>query len=121
MTDVKAAAERLRLCTHPIREGKFDDLTDVVTAYLAEHPSDDEQSVDEAWLRAVGFVLFYGSWRFRDSVILVPRGKKFGINPADVWSEIKTRGNVRLLCRALKIKLRDAGVEAPTPLNTSNT
>ena len=33
------------------------DKAAIINAYLAEHPVDDDEAIDEEWLRSVGFVL----------------------------------------------------------------
>lgn len=61
MTDVRAAAERLRPFQNneqspSLAASRFiTDMWTLTRAYLAEHPSDDTQPIDEDWLRSVGF------------------------------------------------------------------
>ncbi len=68
MSDVRAAAERLRRCyageetmldvygrtPHSLLK-MHDDTEMVANAYLAEHPADDGEPITEEWLRGLGF------------------------------------------------------------------
>lgn len=88
---------------------------------LASHPADDGQAVDAGWLLSVGFSGSNGLYPLtthakdftdgiavqvvnpRLSVWFVSVGDRFGQIPA-----LKTRGDVRRLCRALGIEVKEA-------------
>lgn len=86
MDDVMAAADRLRqvrqaesevrdlfLATHAVygpshqrEHSPADDERAIIDTYLAEHPADDGEAVDEAWLRSIGF------WHRGDELVSPP-------------------------------------------------
>lgn len=86
------------------------DWRDVAIAYLTEHPADDGDPVDEAWLRAVGFGV-YGLFADRDGGLSIGdlewhecRRWLYGNTPLP---DLPTRGHVRRLCLALGIPLTE--------------
>lgn len=115
----KAALERLRNSATPWYSGMTLDYIKVAYLWLSEHPADDDEPVTEEWLQKViapdrtarlggGFsVTFYatqtptlsyynsgiGGWYDDSSDIDVPKAS--------------TRGDVRRLCRALGIELKE--------------
>ena len=100
-----------------IRLGAVDALAllAIGTAYLAEHPADSDEPIDEAWLRAVGFE----SWtEFSKADLAIDDCVRWAaeyrvislIDAGRDLPHLKTRGSVRLLCRALGIELKE-----PTP------
>lgn len=118
MSDVRAAAERLRQMRadseafdggYPDNEdGRLQSLCDhaiLADAYLAEHPADESLDVDEDWLVQIGFqpdasgALWIGDYR----LCWFGRGF-FGFDGVEV--ESKTRGDVRRLCRALGVEVK---------------
>ena len=79
MSEIQTAAERWRKhreakerLASPYRDGTkinfslmdYDELT-LAEAYLAEHPADDGEAIDEAWLRSVSFMQESGFYFFR--------------------------------------------------------
>jgi hypothetical protein len=122
--------ERLRICAGIIRDfnankENYGDLDSVTAAYdvlaeawLAEHPADDEQSIDTKWLLSLGF-----EWNENETsdylwVNNPKSGNKFDLiylPTSCVWLlsdeineltvDIRTRGDVRRLARALKVEL----------------
>lgn len=119
MTSIQSAAERLR------REYAGDDAYDfdggsqqsmdeaaLARAYLAEH---DPAPIDETWLRSVGFEdrmggdLWLGDivhWR-RHSGEVVVQPVQLPVWRGVVRGHPKTRGQLRTLCRALGIPLKE--------------
>jgi hypothetical protein len=95
-------------------EGELgDDEESLAKAYLAEHPVDDEELVTEEWLRSVGFkeeANEFGSLSIGPDSMLV--WETFTDAPPEffirTWElrHVKTRGAVRLLCKALGIELK---------------
>jgi hypothetical protein len=97
---------------------KREDLIDVCRAWLAEHPADDEQSIDTKWLLSLGF-----EWNENETsdylwVNNPKSGNKFDfvyLPTSCVWLlsdeineltlDVRTRGDVRRLCRALRVEL----------------
>lgn len=89
-------------------------------AYLAEHPADDNTPIDEAWLRRVGFIRHMQSAGSNDlslgNLIYVGRRNnsrreeapepRFYLRDIDL-RHIKTRGQLRRLCIALGIELKE--------------
>ena len=126
--DVRQAAERLRLCltvggpddplagvsaAYSESDGDFknvacltkDELT-IVKAYLAEHPADDGEAVSEDWLRSVGL---------RDNRMVIEFMKLEDGRWASRWHgwelpRLKSRGQVRNLCAALGVELKESEV-----------
>ena len=90
------------------------DIMEVSRAFLAEHPADDGEAIDEAWLRSVSFMQESGFYFFRTAQDGLGRVKWLKIAPngityvqCDVFEmqlhDVKTRGELRALLRALKI------------------
>lgn len=88
----------------------------VKKAYLELVPADSELPIDEAWLRSVGFSEFVddSGW-FRESKcseVYVSRGYRgqWLVNGQELPEEAQptTRGQLRLLCRALSIPLAES-------------
>ncbi len=128
--DVRDAAERLRtpwtIHGRKISEIEnhtnqwFEDAKTITDAYLSEHPADDEQVIDETWLKGAGFVKedHPQKWRVTREDAL-PLGlwsvddgwKAMLIHTAHASSCIvrglTTRSDVRRLCTALGIKLQE--------------
>ena len=128
MSEIQAAAERLR----KVREdGEYDDVYEprataygivsdceiLADAYLAEHPADDVEAIDEAWLRSVSFMQEQGFYFFRTAAEGLGRVKWLKVAPngiayvqCDVFAmqlnDVKTRGELRALLRALKIEMK---------------
>ena len=82
---------------------------------LAEHPADDDEPVTEEWLRSVGFCdteymssLENGPLEYvlEEEVYFPENWILNGGDPPESMS-IKTRGDVRRLCRALGIQLNE--------------
>ncbi len=90
----------------------------VAEAYLAEHPADDGDGLSVEWMQAVGFVQSGGGWwrlgegtnsmalDYHDNtevgdVFRLPSGSYTpGIN-------VQTRGQLRRLCAALGVPLKE--------------
>lgn len=124
MTNITKSAKRLLktidgvYCGMQVAPGKVvlsKDVIDVANAYLAEHPADDALPIDELWLRGVGFKprgiegdlwLWPLHWRhFSGEVVLQPA-------QLEIWHGVlrghpKTRGDLRRLCAALGINLKE--------------
>jgi hypothetical protein len=119
---LSAIATRVRLCKEEGPEVAYahclglhygayiDDCGELAEAWLAEHPADDETLVDVEWLatrKAISHDENSRHWwtidscvtfRIRDDGISIWIGDHFVMaNP--------TRGDVRRLCRALRVEL----------------
>ena len=140
MTEIREAAERIRRQQYDQHGGEFligpngekwsrsMDGHTVANAYLAEHPTDDEEPVTESWLESCGGNVCHGcedepgSVEFGKSRTLSlvlsqyddmefwrvflehPSSKAFAMH--DQLPDVNTRGNVRRLCAALGITLK---------------
>jgi len=90
---------------------------DLANAYLAEHPADDEEPISEEWLHSVGFeddragTPTAGALHIRHAPL--PKMDSDEEYPAHACVRSfpipvpKTRGDVRRLCRALGIALKE--------------
>lgn len=85
-------------------------------AYLCEHPADDDEPVTEEWLLSVGFVKG-GSPQARNiycgylTIDDIASGEASICNWNDrvaIERSIETRRDVRLLCKALGVTLKEA-------------
>ena len=127
---IKEAAERLR-GTYTRDEQQWqlvpvqmlDDLDTVSKQYLAEHPVDDDELIDAAWLdtTSLRFIIDHGDtvgwWtapnnpdhaRFRiaESVCHYP-GEWLATYGDYFTPRPKTRGNLRRLCKELGVPLKE--------------
>lgn len=97
-SDVRAAAERLARYIAGRAEvlellGKMppglrlsiEDTAAVANAYLADHPSDDDEPVTAGWLEQVGFRLeqFRDTHRWKQVLHVQPH--EFGVKPTTHW------------------------------------
>jgi hypothetical protein len=109
MTDIQSAAERLRRhmadpnhrdTYHGKESTLVGDWATLARAYLAEHPADDGEAIQVAWLVSMGFEALdeHDSGWFKQS----PDGREM-----EDAAQLKTRGDLRLLCRALGILLTE--------------
>ncbi len=130
---VKEAAERMRryyaskvngVCTNKMID-YLDSLSSpcfsrdksiLSDAYLSEHPVDDDKPVDQEWLRNVGFIHVgkYGPTSMALSSLSVWKGNdqgdwqfRFEISVLNRYRTFDTRGDVRCLCCALGITLKE--------------
>jgi hypothetical protein len=127
MSDGPQTPEQLRVCASRLEllyshkeEPLQRAIHAVASAYLAEHPADDAEPVDEAWLESVGFV--HGDSAIGSPRMNSPRApvdetqvvtiESDGAAYYDVddghWvilPDVETRGDVRRLCAALGIEL----------------
>ena len=128
MNEIQAAAERLRKVREAVdyddvygplatAYGIVSDCEILADAYLAEHPADDGEAIDEAWLRSVCLVQDQGFYFFRTELGPIVRNKWIKIAPNGVCyveydlveiqlHDVKTRGELRALIKALKIKAK---------------
>lgn len=122
MSDVREAAERLRehsLLPHvrtadgrPYFEG---DLKLLANAYLAEHPSDDDELITDDWWRDMsGGCRFIFSpderlmlWLGADGMLQLCISDGGGDEISRDMPHIKTRGDVRRLCKALGVEVKE--------------
>ena len=113
--DVRKAAERLRRVygeesQWSVYDGHRDrasmlgsDEMTIAKAYLAEHPADEAIEISEDWLRSVGL---------RDNRMVIEFMKTNDGRWASRWHgwelpRLKTRGQVRNLCAALGVELKE--------------
>ena len=129
MDELRAAAERVAkyirkkepdmLSVGKPMQAFMADVRKVAAAYLAEHPADDAEPVTEDWLLSIGFTR-----NKIDQVILILESKDLGramtyitISPCElciesddggsIWLGERTRGDVRTLCRALGVEMKE--------------
>lgn len=121
---IKESASRLRSGDYPTKdcETVILDAMALAHAYLTEHPADEDEPVTEEWLRTIahpnplstrvyGFTIFACGIQVK----VVPhriREFEFQIELCQddqniALGKAKTRGQVRLLCRALGIELKE--------------
>jgi hypothetical protein len=112
---VHEAAERLIRCREDGKYITYSDAYKVADAYLAEHPADDGEPITADWLRSA-LPVTRSVFPSKDCVSFLIDCKFdiecfFGRRWVAVFSvfilEMKTRGDVRLLCRALQIDLTE--------------
>jgi hypothetical protein len=86
-----------------------------LAAYLAEHPADDNEPVTRDWLIALGFHSVFRTLRLdvngrtRIEMWCDDNGKAgcICVNDCKISNDKATRGDVRRLCRALGISLKE--------------
>lgn len=119
MSDIRAAAERLRggfgYAHCPDHCGECKDARLLAEAYLSEHTADSETPIDEQWLRSISWGSIGRNWYSNYNEI--------SNQPIIRWCEVDesltvaglfgwtilnaTRGQFRLLHRALNIPLQE--------------
>lgn len=112
----KAAVERLRKAStdgwmlayserpmfgHPSRQ--MEDWEIIAAAYLADHPADDDVLVTNEWIGGFGHMESLRLWQNELGWNWSWRGGYCG-----VLDSVKTRGDVRKLCRSLGIELKES-------------
>lgn len=119
--ELRAAAERIRnhsIGPHLFKHGG--DMATLAFGYLAEHPADDSLAIDEEWLRSVGFSVLWDvekEFRFPTATdahlaLFCPSRREGyscclgGPSSYAPLPDIRTRGDLRLLCRALGIEMK---------------
>jgi len=122
-SEVKAAVERARgFFSGNLPSLCHDDYKTLASAYLSSHHADSETPIDEEWLRSVGFTgddydmpmpshagypgdlsMMTSGWAF------ITQYEKFDGEDDDSCVQVrcKTRGDVRRLCAALGIELKE--------------
>ena len=136
--ELKAAAERLRDLSGDVRdclEGNLPhdsptyrgtllfQVTEAALVLLSEHPADDDLPVTEEWLLSVGFEshagclarrIERGSLPWIEVIFDDDGGYMLMIGSEAVWDGLpQPRGDVRRLCRALGIQLKDSPCDTP--------
>ena len=120
---IRKTAERRRRYMTDLSEWSVDyektyadeDCMDLADAYLAEYRTDDGEAWDEDWFRAVGFSIHEGdyikwaeilSWHKQYALCVeVRRNNVITVNGTPVPGLF--RGDVRRLCKALGIGLKE--------------
>lgn len=131
--ELRAAAERLRRhrdracdAESPYRHkeagyhnGAFDlfaitqDGAKLVDGYLADNPADDDLPISKEWLLSCGWIWFNPPTRLTGCSMIFGEhlfkwgpeaGFHIGVNG---FNAVKTRGDVRRLCRALGVSLKE--------------
>lgn len=121
--EIESIAARVRLCQEKgpdaaynhlpgIPGGRYiDDCGDLVSAYLAEHPADDEVLVDAEWFNSTDLrLLEFGDWEIAPGIKIAEcmDGKfRVIIGDSSLELEVDTRGDVRRLARTMKIDLKE--------------
>lgn len=127
--DVKAAADRRRTSPHvdgflvgddpntPALKQRVEDAGTLADAYLAANPADGDEPVSKSWLIALGGDTTGGlsmpCWRLGGAAnfLAVSEREAFlDLASGDVipLPHIRTRGQLRQLCRALGVPLTEA-------------
>jgi len=111
--ELRAAAERaLKIADsgsiHPFELEKL--VVKLCVAYLSSHPADSDTPIDEEWLRSVGWNNLNAPhyWRFigNDGFDVVKWTGGWNFRMHDGFN-CKTRSDVRRLCAALGIELKE--------------
>jgi hypothetical protein len=123
MNELRQAAERLREMAGTwvdLEEGSVACVTDMwvlAQAYLAEHLPDDDEPITDDWVKSI----FGQAWKDIDAFWTVYASKKQGValgaedlHDSEISASfqlelprIKTRGQLRLLCRALGVEIKE--------------
>lgn len=121
--EIREAAEYTLRC---LDSGRPDMLINIgvrqlAEAYLAEHPEDDDVELSDEWLDSCKGLARDGcewsAWGPDSNYLFVithDLDHSYGVNLVDGEDDInlrtvKTRGDVRRLCRGLKIELKEGG------------
>ena len=121
--ELKAAAERIaeHVRSNGLNTISLDGLRTLARAYLLDHPADDGEPVTEEWLRSVGSEPLDGvaqhAWKlglFVNLAIQVDGSIVLNVDRfrATLKRGIATRADVRLLCKALGIPLKEVSVSS---------
>ena len=92
----------------------------IVAEYLTEHLVDDDKPVTEEWLRSAGFAedentnILLGPMEY----FLFSGGPELLIDHSSGEYRLKSRGDVRRLCRALRIKEDDPRIKKITEVDS---
>lgn len=120
---IKEALNRWRAQSYRNTLNRIQDMNKLACAYLAEHPADEDEPVTSEWIRSVAAVYWEAGKESYWPGHELRFSEKIGDNPGGfyIWNEgphshsqkpsympIKTRGQVRLLCRALGIELKES-------------
>lgn len=121
MSDISEAAERLRPFikqTPEIPGEGVECIWTLAKAWLSEHPADDDEAIDEAWLRSVGFIAdAYEPSKSLSTNYCAPvvirwtrRHRLLSLYDGESWCVLpgKTRGQLRRLCACLGITLTES-------------
>lgn len=84
----------------------------LVKIILADHPADEDEPVTEAWLISIGFVRHetgVGCWNiYLDGMNFCGHRKQWAWPTVGPWKNgPRTRGEVRRICAALGIQLKE--------------
>ena len=120
--ELKAAIQQYRDRAYPdTNDGWCDcdaDAKIIADAYLAEHPADDDEPASEAWLTSVKWEAVGNTWYCMSAkegqpiLMWVRVDGSLRIAGLKEASRINaTRGDVRLLCRALGIELTETTIK----------
>lgn len=120
MTAISESVERLRDHLsggdpYPFDAGVMQagDNETLASAYLAEHPADEHEPVDEAWLRSLLPTASGDHFYFHRDKLTVYisgwQGIRFMVGCSQYSNslQLESRGQLRLLCRALQIELTE--------------
>lgn len=91
----------------------------ILNDFLSEHPADDDEPVTEEWFQRVGadveirseewVAVFDQTWEDRAALFIYSDGTVLATNMGHIarLKTIKTRGDVRILCRVFRIPLTE--------------
>ena len=114
VADLRAAAELVR--SKPTISNKYDNAASkLARAWLAEHPTDDDDPITPEWLLSVGFKAvpsdmgstYHDHYQLDLLNLWQFNGGPWLVNGAD-WMEFKTRVDVRRLTAALSLPLKES-------------
>lgn len=110
--ELRAAAERLRAEDYTgtpvifkMPQRKANDARQIVNAYLAEHPADDDVPVTEEWLNSLGRL-----WIWKQTLDVVWKYGRVGFRIGVTFKpqpQLKTRGDIRRLFNSLSKPIKE--------------
>lgn len=108
--DGEAVAQAYRAYPSPHMQ-RYGDIVMLADAWIAEHPADDGDPVDEAWVKGLGFEQYEYvpyTWLKCGHLQYVPsRDPPFCIVGGWPVIRVETRGHVRRIAAALGIELKE--------------
>jgi len=103
MSDLQQATKRLRNNT----DLTVEDLVMLAKAYLAEHRADDGELITFPWIESIGGVTADSGRVYLDTYDMSFWIVQGGLNLTGTTHIIKTRGQLRQLCRALGVEIKE--------------
>ena len=109
--DLRGSLERVQYNQKYDILSDYQDFINLAVAYAAEHPADAGEPISVAWLQAIGFTGPNQIASMRCGPITLD---PYANDESDQWWEtefcgtkFRTRGQVRVLCRALGVDIKE--------------